>query len=84
MGTLEESEPGHRREPGAPADVRSQRMRFATVEGRITLSTPDRYADVTAASRGRFGPDRGRALDDPDRFAAELRSHLNEMPARHE
>jgi hypothetical protein len=59
-------------------------MRFATVEGRKTLSTPDGHAHVAAATRGRFCPDRGRALDDPDRFAAELRSHLNEMPARHE
>lgn len=39
-------------------------MRFANLDGRLALSTPDGYADVADASQGRFGPGPGEALDE--------------------
>ena len=38
-------------------------MRFANLDGRAVLSTPEGYADVAAASGGRFGPDPSEALN---------------------
>jgi 2-keto-4-pentenoate hydratase/2-oxohepta-3-ene-1,7-dioic acid hydratase in catechol pathway len=39
-------------------------MRFANLDGRLALSTPDGYADVADASQDRFGPGPGEALDE--------------------
>jgi 2,4-didehydro-3-deoxy-L-rhamnonate hydrolase len=38
-------------------------VRFANLDGRLALATPDGYRDVATASDGRFGPDPMAALE---------------------